>query len=307
MCKLAKFAALGNKKSKHRRLLGQGHTDADLDALRSVSNPAEAIAMREALFKAFQVLDEEDRALIEAHHFEGKTIKEISIEQNISWSTVNSRVLRILDSLRMALKTMIIAIIIFSTKHARAHGKRLVFHAARAFPNAAQTMCAMAVTFTCGVFVPTGSAAAQAHEPLQVEQGTMTQPSSASAVVAVPNGVLEESGQTPEVAPEKPVFVDEPGKQCSASTMKTTKISSYLQGTIVPFAFLVAPAMTQLACAGAERHTSTQESDEGDNTGGIDPYDAMCLQERRRGNDCPSKAEWYKEIGLCPDGSLGCR
>jgi len=307
MCKLAKFAALGNKKSKHRRLLSQGHTDADLDALRSVSNPAEAIATREVLFKAFQVLDEEDRALIEAHHFDGKTIKEISIEQNISWSTVNSRVLRILDSLRMALKTMILAIIVFRTKHAQAHGKRLVFRAARAFPNAAQTTCAIAVTVACGVFVPTSSSAALPHERFRDEQQAATaQPS--SAVVAVPTVVLDEPRQTPEVAPEKRVVVDEPWKQCSASTMNSSKIASYLQGTVVPFAFLIAPAITQLACAGAERHAgSTQEPGEEEPEGGMDPYERMCESAQRLGSKCPSRADWYKSMGRCPDGTKGCR
>jgi len=263
--------------------------------------------MREALFKAFKGLDEEDRALFAAHHFEGKTIKEIAIEQNISWSTVNSRVLRILDSLRMALKTMIVASIVFTTKHAGAHGKRLVFRAARAFPNAAQTTCAMAVIVTCGVLVPTSSSAALPNEPFRDEQQAATaQPS--SAVVAVPTLVVDEPRQTPEVAPEKRTVVDEPGKQCSASNMNSSKIVNYLQGTVVPFAFLVAPAMTQLACAGADRQTvSAQEPDDEEPEGGLDPYEHMCRNEHRRGAECPSRADWYKSMGRCPDGTKGCQ
>ncbi len=89
--------------------------------------------------------------------------------------------------------------------------------------------------------------------------------------------------------------------------MKSTKIVSYLQGTVVPFAFLVAPEVAQLACAGAERRTSPPEESEESNTGGADPYDVMCANERRRGNDCPTKQEWYHQIGLCPDGTDNCK
>lgn len=70
--------------------------------------------------------------------------------------------------------------------------------------------------------------------------------------------VAEIEGDTSvEVAPVKPFGVDKPEAECSASRMKTTKIVSYLQGTIVPFAFLVAPAVTQLGCARDMRGSRT--------------------------------------------------
>ncbi len=99
---------------------------------------------------------------------------------------------------------------------------------------------------------------------------------------------------------------DKPQKQCSASDMKSTKIVSYLQGTVIPFAFLVAPEVTQLACAGAERQTApAQEPEERDDS--TDPYDYMCLEQHRRGEDCPTRTEWYKSMGRCPDGTKGCQ
>ncbi|HRI70408.1 MAG TPA: hypothetical protein PK156_39525, partial [Polyangium sp.] len=74
---------------------------------------------------------------------------------------------------------------------------------------------------------------------------------------------------------------------------------------VVPFAFLVAPEVTQLACAGAERHTTAQEPEERDDS--TDPYVFMCRNEHRRGNECPTREEWYGEMGLCPDGTDNCK
>jgi hypothetical protein len=114
------------------------------------------------------------------------------------------------------------------------------------------------------------------------------------------------------VAPEKPNVVDEAAKQCSALGMKTTKIASYLQGNVLPFVFLLTPAMSQVACGGMERQTAqpTQEpeDDEDDDERRAErAYEGMCLDEQRRGSDCPSKAAWYHKIGLCPDGTRDCQ
>lgn len=93
--------------------------------------------------------------------------------------------------------------------------------------------------------------------------------------------------------------------------MKPSKVASLLQGTVVPFAFLVAPAAVELGCAGANQQAAASspvdEEDEYTNGGGLDPYDGMCANERRRGNDCPSREEWYGEMGRCPDGTRDCQ
>lgn len=302
MCKLAKFAALSNRKSKHRRMLGQGHSDAEIGTLLSTAGHADASAAREALHKAFVTLEPQDQALVVTHHLEGKTISEIAAEQGLPRSTVDSRHSRAMSVLRAALQSAVVLVMWLFPKKTRAQGTQILLRGSGLLPQVVPATYAMAVTFACGVLVPTSSSAALPRGPLRDElQGTTV-----SAVVTVPTVALDEPGQTPEVAPEKPLVVDEPGKRCSASDMKATKISSYLQGTIVPFAFLVAPAMTQLACAGSERHpVATQEPEERDDS--QDPYDAMCENERHRGNDCPSRADWYKSMGRCPDGTKGCQ
>jgi hypothetical protein len=86
--------------------------------------------------------------------------------------------------------------------------------------------------------------------------------------------------------------------------MNSFQIAKYIQLSLVPFAFLVTSAVTQVACAGAERQTPPpQEPEERDDSS--DPYDVMCENERHRGSACPSKAEWCAEFGKRP-ATKGC-
>jgi hypothetical protein len=254
----------------------------------------EHAGMRNSLEKALTSLDPELRALLVAHYVDGKTIQEIAEQQRRKWTTIASRRDRALKLLRAALQSMITAIILFFTTHARARGVAAAQRFARVFPHAAQGAAAMTVTAACGLTVPTSSAAtAPAHEP----EAAWLAPKPALAMVATPS-------QPPppmEVDPVKPDAIDEPAKQCSASIMKTTKIGSYLQGMVVPFAFLIAPAMTQVACGGAEPQASppqtpppaapAQEEEGGE---GMDPYDMMCENQQRRGSPCPTREEFEK-------------
>jgi hypothetical protein len=171
----------------------------------------------------------------------------------------------------------------------------------RLLPQATQTACAITVTVACGVIVPASSMATVVRaEVTAVVSATSSIPTFAAAMGP------KESPLSAEVAPVKQDAIDGSEEQWSASPMKSIKIASYLQATVLPFAFLVTPAVTQIACAGAEQHTPPpQEPEERDDT--TDPYDYMCAMEHRRGSDCPSKADWYKSMGRCPDGTKGCQ
>lgn len=306
MCKLAKFAALSNRKSKHRRLLSQGHSDAEMDALCSMVTNDDTVGAGRALNKALAALKAEDRTLIYAYYVDGKSIADIADEQNLRWSTVKSRLLRALDLLRTALQGSIVAIVLFFANKARAQSARIAVRISQLLPHVAPTTGALTFTITCGVLVPASSSAALPHEPFQAKEQPTMQQASASVPAPIPTVKLDEPGQTLEVAPEKPALVDEPRKQCSASDMKATKLAGYLPSTILPFAFLVTPALANVACAGGERQTLPRyEPEERDDT--PDPYNVMCDEQKRRGKDCPSRAEWYASFGFCADGTKGCQ
>ncbi len=232
------------------------------------------------------------RSFLIAHYVEDKTIEEIAQQKQGRWTTIASRRERALKLLRAALQSTVAAIILFFTTHARARGAAIAQRIARVFPHAAQGAAAMTVTMACGLMVP-ASSAATAHEP----EAAWPAPKPALAMVLTPSPRPSPLA----VDPVKPIAIDEPAKQCSASTMKATKIGSYLQGMAVPFAFLMAPAMTQVACAGAERQappvqTPPSSAPEEEGGEGLDPYDMMCESQQSRGSPCETREEWEKRF-----------
>lgn len=309
MCALAEFAALSSRKSKHRVLLGQGTSESELGRLLSTSGHAEAVAAREVLRKAFAALDPEDQVLVLQHEVGGKTITEIARELDRAPSTLYSRHAQAMSILRAAVKSTIAAVVLLITKNARAQGTRWTLRASRLLTHVTQTTCALTVTMTCGAILPASSApTAVQHESTAVVQSAPTPPD--IAVVAMPlEPPVPETVPPPtpkEVAPVKPFGVDKPEAECSASRMKTTKIVSYLQGAVVPFAFLVAPVVTQLGCAGSGQQTPPRQEPE-EKSGGLDNYEAMCQVVEARGERCPTREEWYMSMGRCPDGTRDCQ
>lgn len=309
MCALAEFAALSSRKSKHRVLLGQGTSESELGRLLSTSGHAEAVAAREVLRKAFAALDPDDQVLVLQHEVGGKTITEIARELDRAPSTLYSRHAQAMSILRAAVKSIIAAVVLLFTKNARAQGARWTLRASRLLTHVTQTTCAMTVTMTCGAILPASSSPAAVHH----ETTAVVQSAPMSAMIAAAAMPLEPPvPETPlppapeEVAPVKPFGVDKPDAECSASGMKTTKIVSYLQGTVIPFAFLVAPTVTQLGCAGSGQQTPPRQEPE-EKSGGMDPYEGMCEVVEGRGERCPTRTEWYASMGLCADGVTRCR
>ncbi len=301
LCAVAKGEALTNRKSKHRVLLGQGHSEDEVAALILAEGHADALEARLDLHKAFMALEPADQELLTAIFVEDKKISEIAVETGDPRSTVDSRYHRALVLLRAALSSMIAAIVLFVSKNARAQSLRLAQHVARLVPHATQTACAMTVTVACGVMVPASSMAL--GEQYEVPGATLAAgPRPTPAAEMVPT----EPSSAPEVEPEKPIALDELENQCSAAEMKATTFVSYLQATMLPFAFLVAPTVTQVACAGAEHHTLPPQEPEEEEHDGTEPYVGYCENQERLGSRCPSRADWCARMGKRP-ASWGCK
>jgi len=302
MVTIAKYSALTKRNAELRRREDE-LSDEEIAELLAVPAPDNDFLALDALEKACLQLAPEHQALIRAHYFDGKSIQQLADEQGgLPWTTMKSRIDRVLELLRYALRSIIVAVILLVTKNARAQGARLARHVSHLLPHATHAASAMAVTMACGVLVPSASNA------MEVSQRSMAVGSSAPPSAMVASAMMpEEPPLSTEVEPEKPITLDMLEKQCSASRMKPNKVVGYLQGMVLPFAFLVAPAVTQLGCAGTEqRHTPPpQEPDDGD-YGGPDPYDSMCESAHRLGGECPSKADWCASMGMRP-APKGCQ
>lgn len=87
--------------------------------------------------------------------------------------------------------------------------------------------------------------------------------------------------------------------ECSAQDMNCNNIVRRFRETLVPLSFLVAPALSQVACTGTEQQTpparAPEPEDEPDGT--IDPYRAWCMEDRRRGDPCMTREEFEKRFG----------
>jgi hypothetical protein len=206
-----------------------------------------------------------------------------------------------LSNIRYLLQSLMATIILFVTKNVRAQSARLTQQMPRWLMHTmTHTASTMTVMVACGVMVPASSLATTIHE----SPVFWAHPSPASLTMVAAMEPTELPLST-LVEQSKPIDVDMAEKQCSACDMNASKIASYLRASILPAALVVAPAATQVACAGTEHHTPPPQELEA--TDGPDPYDMMCANERRRGNDCVTKAEWYKNSGLCPNGTRDCQ
>jgi RNA polymerase sigma factor (sigma-70 family) len=301
MATLAKYSALTNRNTEKRRREDES-SEEEIAELLAVPAPDTDFLALDALEEACLQLAPEHQALIKAHYFDGKTIQQLADEQGkLPWTTMKSRVDRVLELLRCALQSIIVAIILLVTKNARAQGARLARHVSHLLPHATHAASAMAVTMACGVLVPSASNA------MELSQGSTAVGSSTPSRDPVTATMMPaEPPLVPEVEPEKPITIDELEKQWSADDMNSFKIVRYLQATMLPFAFVMMPAVSQVACTGSGQQTPPpQEPDDGD-YGGSDPYDGMCSMEQHRGNDCPSKADWCASMGMRP-ARKGCQ
>ncbi|MBK9265485.1 MAG: sigma-70 family RNA polymerase sigma factor [Polyangiaceae bacterium] len=297
MCELARYAALTTRNADERLRLCREVSDEEIAQLLSTPARVPDVGVRKALQEALASLDAEDQALLLARFVEDKDITEFARARKLAPSTAYSRFYRVLGLLRAALKAIIVATVLLVVKNARAQGARLARHVSRLLPHAGQTACAMTVTVACGIVVPASSTA------MTVRQDA---PSAVSlALPETPSMDVTAPPMPVEVAPVEQIGLDEPDEQWSAAVMKSNSVAICIQGSLVPFAFLIASAMTQLGCAGAEQHTAPpQEPAERDGSG--DPWVQMCENQRMRGESCLSKADWCARMGLRP-APKGCQ
>jgi RNA polymerase sigma factor (sigma-70 family) len=310
MCTLARYAALTNRNIDKRRGEEGEISDDDIAAderlaeLLSTSQQDEDPFVRDALRKAFVKLDPKDQDILNAHYRDNKTIIEIARETNMKWSVVDQRRRRALDRLHALLKAILAAITLLFTKNARAQIARLAQRVSPLFPQATQMASVMTVTVACGALVPASSMADVAPREAMIAMPLLLPASTIAAAVESPSRGEVALVKLP-VAPVKPI-VDMAAQQCSSQAMKSTQIASSFLGTVLPFAFIVAPAITSTACAGTDRQTPPpQVPEERDDSS--DPYDIMCEDLRHRGNACPTREEWHRRIGLCADGTDRCK
>jgi len=287
MCTLAKFAALTERNMELRRRESDELPSEAMAKRFAAPEQIKDIFALEALEEACMQLAPEDRALLAAHYDDEKSITEIACEQNLARSTVESRLQRVLKLLRNALHLTIFAFVSLVTKNARAQGERLARQVLRRLPHATQTAGAMSVTVACGMFVPTNTTAMTGYQPAPT---SVALAKTETAITVAPAPSLPE-----EVAFVKQMALDEPDGPWSASTMKSTKLAICLQSTVVPFGFLMASAMTQVACAGAERQAPPPQQPEEEDDGGPDQYEMHCNFATRLGGKCESKGDWCAE------------
>lgn len=289
---------------EQRRRESNTHSDEELAELRSAPEDASRQAEHEEVRQAVRTLEPEQRVLIEAYYFEGKTFAEIAVEHNLPKTTVQYRHQRALARLRVMLKALTAAVVVFFTKEVRAQGARLALYMARALP---QATCALAVTVTCAVLVP-AEPMASGLSP----QGTIAKPlmlpASTGAENMPPVTPASFSEVTPvkqEVAPVKQNRVDMPALPWSVPVMKSTTMTRSLQQTVFPLVLAFTPWTTPAGCAGSTQQQPIEEAEHEYEDGETDPYEMVCANERRRGEECLTKEAWCAKMGKRP-ARIGC-
>jgi len=276
-------------------------------AAREINDGAEEIAeqiavapsvgdveARMMLDPAIKTLKPEQRDLLRALYTDDKTVNDVAEEGGSPWTTVDSRHKRILDLLKAIIQGTIAALVLLVPKKARAFVANITQHAPQMLVHGAQVTAAVTLTAVCGVLLPTGSSAmAEPVKPVGLTTYNIPQTSIAQAVDLGPSFLSE-------VEPEEPKVLDTETNQCSAADMKSTKVTSFLRETIVPVAFVVAPALTQVACTGTTQQTQAARQAEDEDAADKAQnhrwnYEHICDIRRSRGERCPTMEEWEKE------------
>ncbi|HRI65259.1 MAG TPA: sigma-70 family RNA polymerase sigma factor [Polyangium sp.] len=292
LCTLAKYEAMTNRQSQRRRAQREVDINTDMTELLDASASISAVEARKMLEDPLRTLDKADQEFLRALFVEGKTIEELAAEQQVSRSKLEYQRQRILDLLYAAVQFTVVALVLVPRK-ARAFVAHAKQQTSQMLMQAAHVGGTCAVTVVCGMVLPTGSS--EWTDPVRVSltKSNTEQTNTTKAAVFEPSLV-------PKVEPEEPKALDAATNECSAVDMKSTKIASYLQETLVPLAFVVAPALTQVACVGTEQQTPPARQPEEEPTeepdGSPDPYDVACDNYRMWRVQCPTREEWYRGV-----------
>lgn len=280
------------RNSKHEKLLGAGHSDDEIEALLPASpGLGESLAAGEAWHMAMTTLAPKDRALVVAHYEHGKTVQEIAHEQDMPWSTVASRLLRIVQHLRARIVPAAITFLLLWAKKARAHVAAFTQQMPRQLVLVMHPATVVVVPVACGALLPT--AASFPTDP--VTPASLAWSTSGSSIPTLDGPV--KPWTTEIVDPVKPNVVDTGKNPWSASDMNTNLLRRFVQGTVVPVTLAVAPAASASACAGTAGQTQTTPLEDPEKYDEIpDSYTVMCEDETHRGNKCPTREEWAKKL-----------
>jgi len=299
MCELAKYEALTNRHAQHRRAKREVAAPSKIAEMVSVAPAVGAVEARKMLHPAFVALQPADQELLHALFAEGKTIHDLAKERGLRWTTMKSRVQRLLDLLYATIRASMVALVLLLPKRARGFVAHIARRAPRMLMHTSQFSGAITVTMVCGVLLPTGSSAmAEPLTPVGLTPYSTPRTNMAQAADLQPSFI-------PEVEPEEPKPVDAETNPCSPVNMKSTKFATFLQETVVPFAFLVAPAVTQVACTGTGQQTppARQPVEDPDDDPEYearereDRYHMWCNIQRWWGEKCPTREEYDKLMG----------
>jgi DNA-directed RNA polymerase specialized sigma24 family protein len=294
MCTLAKYEALTNRQTSLRRQQREIAADADVAEWVVDPNTLEATEARLMLEGPFMALEPEEQALLHALYHEGKTIEEIKDEHGRAWTTIDSRRKQLLNRLYAAIQALV-AMLLLAPKKARAFVASAKQHALPMLGQATHVGGTIAITGICGVLVPTGSSLTlEASNPSGLTQVDRGGTNTTKEAAIQPSFV-------PEVAREEPDVFDAETNTCSPSDMRCTKVANSVAENLMPMTFLLGVALSQVACASTKEQTPSAQQPEDEPDGSLDPYDMMCIEERGRGNACPTREEWYDKFGFKPD------
>jgi RNA polymerase sigma factor (sigma-70 family) len=295
MCELARNEAMTLRQTDCRRAKREVPTEHDRAEMVAMPNRVETVEAWMILEPALMTLTPEDLALLRALYIDQKTIAEIADEQQKRWTTLDSQHKRLLKLLYAAIQAAIVALFL-TPKRAQAFVKNILPRVPRVFLKTAHVGSTMSVTVVCGVFLPSGSS--RATEATHVMGLTQVE----NTTTALANAASLQASERAEVAPEEPKEFDAETNSCSLADMKSTKFASFLQETVVPLAFVVAPAVTQVACAGTEQQTPPARQADDDEEEAAErerddtAYRVTCLQARKRGEQCPTREEWDRSF-----------
>ena len=288
MCALAKYEAMTNRQWSSRRQQREVAVDADIAECLVDANSLDALEAKLILQGPVSALENEEQELLHALYHDEKTIQEIKDEQQLAWTTLNSRKKRLLQRLKAALRAMVVMLLLVPKK-ARAAVAKTRLRASEMLVQATRIGGSIAITGACGLLLPTGlSFASGPWTPSGLTPVDTSETSDVKTSVIQPSFVHE-------VAPEEPRGLDAETNECSAVDMKFTKPARSVAENLIPMAFVLSTALNQAACAGTAQQTPPrQEEPEDEPDGCADPYEVACDQERARGNPCPPKEVWQK-------------
>ncbi len=282
MCTLVRLEHQTLRRTQHRRQRQDENIAARASKKSAIVDPRDAIEARDMVARVIRTIkNARDRDLACALFLEGKTNVQVAKEQKLSENTVSAHKKRLWKLIWARIQALLVVLWLFVPKKARAFVAQMTHQAP-------YLTSAMAVTGVCGVLVPTGSSFATEPSTLVSLTAVTTKRPNTSESAVLPASFV------PEVAPDEQKELDAETNTCSSADMKSTKLASIVQETVVPLALVAATSVTQAACAGSNQQTPRVQQPAKERDDSHDPYDMYCVMARSRGETCITREEFNK-------------